>query len=369
MAFDAATISAHLYEGVIDPAQWYAGLEAIRQANEGALFYNFAVDATSFEVVQSMQNEQFPADQIREYELHHARHDERMPVVMGMGVGEVMYDHEHFSERELSKSFIYSDWLPSMGYKHTMCMPLFDDGLTREFLSIIRPADHGAYGSDNRELITRLMPDLVRATKLRARMSSLASQASAGLAAVDALSQCVVVLDSSCNIRFMNAAAHRDIAGPTGFIVRHRKLQAAAPATQSSLNNSVRLACGVGGVTVRGSVVRLTESGVPRLCSVLPLQPTHVLAATLQGGPQALLVWSRPRSIDDAGQLSLVLGITETEARLALLLVTGQTLKDFAALQGCTWHTARAHLKNVMQKTGCNRQVDLVQLLLSLQLA
>ncbi len=32
-----------------------------------------------------------------------------------------------------------------------------------------------------------------------------------------------------------------------------------------------------------------------------------------------------------------------------------------------SWHTARSHFKNLMRKTGCHRQVELVRLLQSLQ--
>ncbi len=61
------------------------------------------------------------------------------------------------------------------------------------------------------------------------------------------------------------------------------------------------------------------------------------------------------------------LGLSPSEARLAVLLATGRTVKDYARIEGCSWHTARTHMKNLMRKTGCHRQVELVGLLQSLQ--
>ena len=61
-----------------------------------------------------------------------------------------------------------------------------------------------------------------------------------------------------------------------------------------------------------------------------------------------------------------ILGLSPTETRLALLLADGKTIKEFAAAEGISWHTARTHLKNVMRKTGCHRQLELVALLQSL---
>lgn len=365
MAQDISLIRDRLYEGVIDPREWYLALEGLRQANEGALFYNFAVDASTFAVVSSMQNEQFPAELIREYEQSHAQQDERMPIVMNMRVGQVMYDHEHFSSQQLSNSFIYSDWLPAMGYKHTMCMPLYEDGNTREFLSIIRPADHGAYGDENREMVAQLLPDLIRAAKLRSRMTNVALHASAGLSAVDSLSQCVAVLDADGLVRYLNKSAQVSLGGESGFRVRQGRLVAIESRVHAELLEGIRGACGE---QCRATVLSVDQKGLSVLCSVLPLRATHVLSYCLSAAPQALLVWAKPRTLDDAEQLSAVLGFSESEARLALVLVTGKTLKDFAKLQGCTMNTARTHLKNLLRKSGCSRQIDLVQLLTQLQL-
>ena len=63
-----------------------------------------------------------------------------------------------------------------------------------------------------------------------------------------------------------------------------------------------------------------------------------------------------------------VLGLSPAETRLALLLASGKTVKDFAAAEDVSWHTARTHQKNLLRKTGCHRQQELVGLLLALRL-
>ncbi len=65
-------------------------------------------------------------------------------------------------------------------------------------------------------------------------------------------------------------------------------------------------------------------------------------------------------------QLAVALGLTEAEARLALTLAQGQSLRDFADLQGCAWHTARTHAKNLLRKTGLHRQAEVIDLVRSL---
>src|SRR5215475_10792410 len=53
-------------------------------------------------------------------------------------------------------------------------------------------------------------------------------------------------------------------------------------------------------------------------------------------------------------------GLTPAEARLALHLVAGETLRSAEAKLSITYETARTHLKNIFSKTGTCRQAELV---------
>jgi DNA-binding CsgD family transcriptional regulator len=53
-------------------------------------------------------------------------------------------------------------------------------------------------------------------------------------------------------------------------------------------------------------------------------------------------------------------GLTPAEARLALHLVAGETLRSAEAKVSISYETARTHLKNIFNKTGTCRQAELV---------
>ena len=53
-------------------------------------------------------------------------------------------------------------------------------------------------------------------------------------------------------------------------------------------------------------------------------------------------------------------GLTPAEAKLALHLAAGETLRSAEAKLGMTYETARTHLKSIFQKTGTCRQAELV---------
>ena len=58
-------------------------------------------------------------------------------------------------------------------------------------------------------------------------------------------------------------------------------------------------------------------------------------------------------------------GLTLAEARLALHLVAGETLRSAEVKLSMTYETARTHLKNVFKKTGTCRQAELVVVILT----
>jgi DNA-binding CsgD family transcriptional regulator len=61
--------------------------------------------------------------------------------------------------------------------------------------------------------------------------------------------------------------------------------------------------------------------------------------------------------------IQLTLGLSNSEARIALALINGASLVQAAQRIGVSHETARSHLKNVFAKTNTNRQTELVVLL------
>jgi DNA-binding CsgD family transcriptional regulator len=62
-------------------------------------------------------------------------------------------------------------------------------------------------------------------------------------------------------------------------------------------------------------------------------------------------------------------GLTPAEARLALHLVAGETLRSTAAKLEVSYETVRTSLKNIFRKTGTCRQAELVIVIVTASLA
>jgi DNA-binding CsgD family transcriptional regulator len=61
--------------------------------------------------------------------------------------------------------------------------------------------------------------------------------------------------------------------------------------------------------------------------------------------------------------------LTPAEARVARSLAAGETVETIASARGVSQNTIRAHVRGVLEKTGCNRQVDIVALLTAISSA
>jgi DNA-binding CsgD family transcriptional regulator len=57
-------------------------------------------------------------------------------------------------------------------------------------------------------------------------------------------------------------------------------------------------------------------------------------------------------------------GLTRAEAGVAMLIADGLSATEIAAHLGISVYTVRAHLRRIYSKTGVNRQVALVRLIL-----
>lgn len=107
------------------------------------------------------------------------------------------------------------------------------------------------------------------------------------------------------------------------------------------------------------------EVRLPRTCG----RDLRVLLQPLRGGTSARVLITIEGVTDvielDRARLEMFFGLTPTEADLAIALASGLTVASFAAARGCSEQTARTHLKHVLDKTECRRQVEIVLLLLT----
>ena len=107
-------VAALLYDGVLNAQDWYAGLDAMRDALGAGFFNFFTLGSGGAGVLDSVDNlgqVGALADKLRDYQEHLIDSDIRMQVLMGMPLGEVMCDHERISACDMARHPVYADFL------------------------------------------------------------------------------------------------------------------------------------------------------------------------------------------------------------------------------------------------------------------
>ena len=166
---------------------------------------------------------------------------------------------------------------------------------------------------------------------------------------VEHLEQGVAVTDRSGRVQVLNRAAHALVR--RGLLrLRNGYLCTGTPEHAAAFGRLVaRCATGTGGA------LRLAGEGGTLLIAACPIPGNGVLLRVIDPAAAPL---------PDPGALQELFGFTPAEAALATDILAGHDLAASAARRRITLHTARAHLRRLFEKTGTNRQAELMRLLL-----
>jgi DNA-binding CsgD family transcriptional regulator len=171
------------------------------------------------------------------------------------------------------------------------------------------------------------------------------------------------ILDRHLKVLHLNASI-REFLGK-GLTLVDRQLSSIRRADQAKLTNYLRR-------VIAGNICT-TESDhdfvhLPRRDQLPLIVRAHCVSrSSPEENPDALgivLVTDPEHSpFPRQSLIQLTLGLSNSEARIALALINGASLVQAAQHVGITHETARTHLKHVFAKTNTNRQSELVVLL------
>ena len=206
--------------------------------------------------------------------------------------------------------------------------------------------------------LDQLRPHLARSALLSARLGlERARVASETLAAIGLPA---LVLNEQGKV----LAANHLIEAMTGYV--HWRAQDRVSLSDRAADRLLRDAVGTidlaGGAGVRSFPVRDADADVMMVAHVVPIR---LSARDVFVRCAAVLVLT-PVALPQAPPVELVqslFDLTPAEARVARGLAAGKTVDDIAADGGTSANTIRTHVRGVLAKTGCGRQVEVVALL------
>ena len=178
----------------------------------------------------------------------------------------------------------------------------------------------------------------------------------------------VIQVDRCGQIVAVNERARELLPGNDGLFDRDGFLYARSSADDARLQRLLARALPpFGGQGASGSMAVTRSSNLSRL--VLHVSPVDNRDSDVPASRVAALVLvvdPEGRLPVDPAVVATTLGLSPMESRVATLLADGNTVRNIAAATGRSERTIRWHVRQIFEKLGINRQVELVQLVRSL---
>lgn len=228
----------------------------------------------------------------------------------------------------------------------------------------LRARSQGPFTPSDAKRLSTLVPHLTRVIRLARKFSVVSARTSVDV--LNALGDGALVVDRRAKVVYLNSRAETIVSRGSGLCVKHGRLVANDSSTQSRLDQLI--ACATSGRvalerTLLQPVVVKDSSARRLLIEALPGTSSNIL-----GDGHAVLVAtdSEDAPILNAAHLRALWGLSEAEARLAVVLGSGNSLAQAADSLHVTYETARSQLKAIFVKTNTHRQTELLRLLVQL---
>lgn len=238
-------------------------------------------------------------------------------------------------------------------------------------VSAFRRDRDGDYHAGGIELLRRLAPHAARAYALSVLLADARAATGDAHVALERLQAGAIILDTQGYVRQMNVVAEQLLPGYLR-VSADRGLHAVVIAEQDKFKRALASGLDVRDGAAASILLRGSHSRYPIAVEVTPLRKGNealVLPGLKHGGALILL---RDLLKPPAGSIEphlRQLGLTQAEARVAMLVGRGQNLRDVAEFLSITENTIRAQLKSIFAKLSINRQSQLSLLVARLDVA
>ena len=304
----------------------------------------------------------------REYFDVYYQLDERVPRIRRLPDSKVVHVGNLLTSQELNTSPVYNEMLPRYDYQNSLNVRLDGPNGTRIVWGIADPINGGDWSSAQSEMIEHILPHLRQYVCVRQALVDAQALGTSLTGLLDNNRFCVIQLDRRGRIVEANDSAQDLLRRGDGLSDQGGNLRAWSPSDDANLQELLgRALPRFGGQGACGSMTVRRPSVLTRLAlHINPVGVGQLDFRPLRVAALVLVVDPANRARIDAGLVAEALSLTPAESQVAVLLAEGKTVRELAAATGRSEKTIRWHMHHICNKHGISRQVELVQLVLSL---
>ena len=271
----------------------------------------------------------------------------------------------------LRENRYFAEWLEPQGLSDAVAFGIARDSTLLGSIAWSRSVSASELDDHAIAAMRMIGPHFRRAAAISNLLDLKSVAAQTFEATLNSLSTGIVLVDEQLGIVHANAAAEAMLASGDPIASRNGKLTTPRLSTTAILEAVVAQAAkeeqrlgqrGIG-IPLEG------RDGPPCVVHVLPMGGGEIRPGLRRRAKAALFIASAnspPQMPRDA--LTLIYDLTNAESRVFELIVEGKTQGEIARVLGVAASTVKTHLLHVFDKTGCNRQADLVKMAASLSM-
>lgn len=354
-----------------DPGQWAVFLERMVQVTDSRSARLLVLDAGSARVESSIKHN-IDDSYHQQYVDYHVNTCPWRPELAKLPPGRLYSTFLDFSckQDDFYRTEFFNDWAKPQDIHHGVCGTVYQSDEQNIQLLVQRTDRQGHYSRQDAGFFNQLVPHLRRVITLQ-RQLEVVRQQSEVLGLARGMSPLpFLLLDAGGQVIHLAQEAEQAISHSDKLIIRDGRLELKGEQDlQQRFQHRVKacLDSAAGSWDQAGGWFRIEcQSGVPLHLLVMPVHPdaaypafagTRAFAAVFIHDPAA-----RVRLCPDT--LKAIYDITPAESRLLQALVQGESLESYATSNARSLHTIKTQLKSLLRKTGTDRQVTLVGVIL-----
>ena len=271
-------------------------------------------------------------------------------------------------QEELVETDYYKEFLAPQNIFHTLCAVVDKRGSSILHLRLGRPRAAPKFSDADVDLCREALVHMQRATHIQSDFKKHCLIEHAAMEALDCVSIGLAVVDSKGRLLAANALAHALIASGDGLVKNASGLEIRCRGRSKSLHNLIAdgaHANGNGAEQAPDFLALQQASGAQLFAALVHPVESGADAAVPNGAHASLVIICDPERKSKLCEQALCrfYDLTPAEARLAARLAGAARLDEAAMALGISIHTARTHLKRIFDKTGTDRQADLIRVL------
>ena len=277
-----------------------------------------------------------------------------------LAVGDLIPYDEYFASR------FYKEWAAPQGYLDTIHLILEKSANGFASVAVARHERHGLVDDDTRRRMRLLAPHFRRAVAIGKVIDLHNAQSTTLADTLDGLAAGMFLVDAHARIVHANASGDALLRDSNVLDAPSGRLTAAdAQANQALLEVFAAAHAGDAALGAKGIAIPLAVEGDGHwVAHVLPLT-SAIRRQAASSHAAAAAVFVRKARLDLPSPLETLANLyklTPAELRVLMAIVEIGGVPEVAPILGISESTVKTHLQRVFDKTGANRQADLIKL-------